>query len=207
MNDILLEDILLKYLNFNNGFYIEAGAYDGIFFSNTLKLERERGWNGLLIEPSINVFNCCKRNRSNDKNIFINCALIGNENVKTVRGDFNCGPASSINGLKRNRTSNVIVNARTLNSILMEYDIKKIDFFSLDVEGFEYEVLLGLDLKKYRPKYICIEINNNDGRIFETMKNNEYILIDNLTKFTKQTHPKWDGTHNDFLFEDKGVLV
>ena len=34
-----------------NGFYIEAGANNGVAQSNTLELEK-RGWSGLLIEPN-----------------------------------------------------------------------------------------------------------------------------------------------------------
>jgi hypothetical protein len=49
------------------------------------------------------------------------------------------------------------VPARTLTSILDEAGVRKIDFFSLDVEGFELSVLRGLDLDRYRPKYLLIE--------------------------------------------------
>jgi hypothetical protein len=44
-----------------------------------------------------------------------------------------------------------------LTSILDEYGVEEIDFFSLDVEGFELSVLQGLDFNKYRPKYMLIE--------------------------------------------------
>lgn len=33
-----------------NGFFIECGANDGQYLSNTLELELERNWTGLLIE-------------------------------------------------------------------------------------------------------------------------------------------------------------
>ena len=32
------------------GFYVESGAFDGERSSNTMYLERERGWTGLLVE-------------------------------------------------------------------------------------------------------------------------------------------------------------
>ena len=35
-----------------NGFFVEIGGYDGEQFSNTLFLERERGWDGLLVEAN-----------------------------------------------------------------------------------------------------------------------------------------------------------
>ena len=42
---------LLKYLNYNNGFFIELGANDGLRQSNTYYLEKNLGWRGILIEP------------------------------------------------------------------------------------------------------------------------------------------------------------
>src|SRR5690606_2049794 len=49
------------------------------------------------------------------------------------------------------------IPAQSLSSILDEYHIKHIDFLSLDVEGYEYQVLQGLDLERHRPTYIFIE--------------------------------------------------
>ncbi|OXA44716.1 hypothetical protein Fcan01_20599 [Folsomia candida] len=36
--------------NKNNGFFLECGAHDGEFYSNTLPLEMRHGWTGLLVE-------------------------------------------------------------------------------------------------------------------------------------------------------------
>ena len=40
-----------NYLNYDNGFYVELGANDGIQQSNTFFFEKYRGWKGVLIEP------------------------------------------------------------------------------------------------------------------------------------------------------------
>jgi hypothetical protein len=45
------------------------------------------------------------------------------------------------------------------------------------------------------------EIDKNN--IFDFMFKNNYILIDCISNFSKDTHPNWDGTHNDFLFKLK----
>ena len=39
-----------------NGFFIEAGAYDGEVISNTLFFELKQSWTGLLIEPNPDAF-------------------------------------------------------------------------------------------------------------------------------------------------------
>ena len=60
------------------------------------------------------------------------------------------------------------------------YNVKPwaIDFFSLDVEGMELDVLDGLGLKHYRPKYILTEVTNLSktapDEIHSFMANNNY---------------------------------
>ena len=96
------------------------------------------------------------------------------------------------------------MKARTLTSILDECKVDRIDFFSLDVEGYELNVLKGLDMKKYRPFFILIEIYEKDKEeIMNYMTDNEYDLICNLSDFNLQNNPYWDGTHNDYLFKIK----
>ena len=43
-----------------NGFFIEAGALDGEFLSNTLYIEQANNWTGLLIEADDDNFNQLK---------------------------------------------------------------------------------------------------------------------------------------------------
>ncbi len=41
-----------KLLNKTNGFFVECGAGNGQYLSNSLYFERFKGWSGLLIEPN-----------------------------------------------------------------------------------------------------------------------------------------------------------
>ena len=50
MQDVIL-DILLFQGKIKNGFFIEAGAWDFSFNSNSLWYELKYNWTGLLIEP------------------------------------------------------------------------------------------------------------------------------------------------------------
>ena len=52
------------YLDFNNGYFVELGANDGVNQSNTLYFEKFRAWHGVLIEPYLPNFNRLIRNRS-----------------------------------------------------------------------------------------------------------------------------------------------
>ena len=75
--------------------------------------------------------------------------------------------------------------AATLFSILQTYNIKPwaIDFFSLDVEGMELDVLDGLNLQYYRPKYILVEIFEDEKKseIESLMRDNKYEEIANFS--------------------------
>lgn len=49
------QEAILKIFGESEGRFLDIGAYDGKTFSNTLALI-ERGWSGVLIEPSPNAF-------------------------------------------------------------------------------------------------------------------------------------------------------
>jgi len=197
---------MLKHITETRGVYVEAGAKDGITASYTHELEKA-GWHGILIEPSREALDKCIKNRPDNK--FFNCALVASEDIKEIEGDFYGSFLASVGGERLNKRDNVIgkiiaVPARTLNSILEELQIKSINLFSLDVEGYEFEVLKGFDINKYQPKYIIIEVCDkiiND--IFNYMSFNDYEIVDNLTGYNHKEYPYWDGTHNDYLFRRK----
>ena len=65
-----------KYLDFNDGYFVELGANDGVNQSNTLYFEKFRGWHGVLIEPYLPNFNRLIRNR-NSANFCKNAACVG----------------------------------------------------------------------------------------------------------------------------------
>lgn len=200
---IPLQKKLSDIINKESGFFIELGANDGLFQSNTAFFERELNWTGILIEPSLKGYEKCKKNRP--KSISLNYACVSNEfNEDYILGDFNDNnPMGSING-KRNKTKNLVkVKAVTLEKILEDHSNPIIDFLSLDTEGYELEILKGLNLEKNRPKYMLIEIYNVDfEKIVDYLTKHNYKLHSNLSNYNKIDNPVWDGSHNDYLFID-----
>ena len=192
-----------------NGFFVELGANNGILQSNTAFLEKNRNWSGVLIEPNIKNYEFCKLNRPNS--ICYNYACVSDDFTdEFVYGDFNLDPndqtslMSSVNGTRLNlfKKNLTKVPASTLTNILDRQVIPKIDLLSLDVEGYEYSVLKGLNLNKYTPTYLLIEIYNFDfEKIVNYLKDNKYKLVCNFSNYNKINNPNWDTKHNDFLFK------
>jgi len=197
--DIILDKI---FNSKRNGFFIELGANDGLSQSNTAFFEFYRNWNGILIEPSPEAFEKCKIARPNS--ICLNLACVSNTHVgEFIEGDFNGSMMSSVNGSRLNNKDLIKVKVSTLQNILDSLNINTIDFLSLDTEGYEYEILSGLNLNKYRPKYMLIEIYNTQyDSLVKFLNENNYTLLNNISNYNKIDNPGWDGTHNDYLFID-----
>lgn len=169
----LAEKILnfFAHLDMKNGFFLEAGASNGLWQSNSYYLENALGWNGILVEPNKTMLESCRKNRKNPKNHFYNCALVSSDYPHDiVKGYFNEKDyenilMAQIDGVEQSQERNerwlhkqsIFVPARTLDSIVKEVG-KKIDFLSLDVEGYEPQVLNGLSIEEHRPKYVCVEV-------------------------------------------------
>ena len=163
---------LAPYLDFDRGFFVEAGANDGVSQSNTLYFEKYHQWRGILIEPIPDLAAQCKRNRP--RCVVENCALVPFNYPDSEVEMHYCNLMSLVKGamkspekdlahvtigceVQRLQTYDLRVPARTLTAILEQHAVTAIDLFSLDVEGFELNVLQGLDFDRYRPRFMLIE--------------------------------------------------
>lgn len=155
-----LDKKMLSYINFKNGFYIECGANDGVNQSNTWYLEKYLGWKGLLIEPVEEVFRELIKNRGK-KNYFFKRALRSFKyKPKFDELRLNVKDTLSTRSTIDNVKSRIRIKVRceNLDTILKKVKAPSlIDFFSLDVEGDEFQVLKGINYKNYKFKFILVE--------------------------------------------------
>jgi len=79
-------------------------------------------------------------------------------------------------------TYSVDVPATTLEALLDDLpDIDTIDFFSLDVEGFELNVLRGMNPDRYRPKLILVEARYFD-EVDAFLTSNDYEHVKQMSR-------------------------
>lgn len=158
------EDLTIdKILGYKKrGFYVDVGAYDPHRFSNTKRFYL-RGWRGINIEP--NTTNYIKFVKTRKKDVNLNIG-IANINSKLLFYKFIPETLSTFskeeaeNYIKQGYQMNgkKIIHVKKLADVLNNYrPVKNIDFFSIDTEGFDLEVLKSNDWRRYRPRLICIE--------------------------------------------------
>lgn len=138
------------------GFFVEFGAADGVKFSNTYWLEKQKGWHGLLCEPD-------PRHSIYDRNCIIERVAIGPPGEITLgqtRDPFLSGSLridqeyeSEIRAI-----ATISVPSVPLSRLLEKHRIPKVDLISIDTEGTELEAWRTLDLNRWRPKVAIIEL-------------------------------------------------
>ncbi|CAG0903233.1 unnamed protein product, partial [Darwinula stevensoni] len=127
--------------NFRGGFFIEAGAYDGEMFSNTLWLERERNWTGLLVEPDAKNFDSLKGKKRKSWLSHSCLSPIPYPQQMSLKGEGAGAEMTSKNQTDQNGQELICFPLESFLSVIGQ---SKIDFFSLDIEGMDYEVLTSI---------------------------------------------------------------
>ena len=153
------EDLILaKLFNYKpTGFFIDVGANEPVKLNNTY-LFYKLGWKGLNFEPIPELAEKFKSKRSND--IVINKAMsnfVGEAEFSAGKNEYEVNSSLLKVNLPKQKMIKVFVDK--LENILDQLKVKEIDFISIDTEGTEVDVLEGLNLDKYRPRFILVEYN------------------------------------------------
>ncbi len=165
------EDVLLwrALKHVPNGFYIDVGANDPEEHSVT-KAFYDANWHGINIEPMPSYHQTFLAQRPRDINLAVACGAeegsITLFDTPAVNGWASTDPATAT--AHRAEGIDVVevqVPLRTLNNICAEYVTGDIHFLKIDVEGFEGEVLRGLDLARWRPWLLVIEATLPNSRV------------------------------------------
>ncbi|XP_064109365.1 uncharacterized protein LOC135217429 [Macrobrachium nipponense] len=169
------------------GFFIEAGALDGEFMSNTLWLEWHLGWTGLSIEPDPVNFkylvwkrrkawlsNTCVSEKEYPKEAVFETLQQRSESyamlwlyransrrtgtfLTSLEGDFADFSAVAYS----------TVQCFPLASYLLALNVSSVDYLSLDVQGNEWDILKNIPWNRTAIRVLAVEHYRHDAKTIE----------------------------------------
>jgi len=165
--------------------YIDIGANHPIATSASYLFYKHYNMTGILVEANPDLIYELKTTRPKDT--IIESAVVDNDNA-TV--DFYIGEDTEVSGLLVNvidewkqlgHKQKITVPAIRINDVLKQAQGKHI-ILTIDVEGYDYNIINDIDFNTYNPWLIQVEpsdhiIPNNTKRITELLSKQGYTLI------------------------------
>jgi FkbM family methyltransferase len=172
----LLQDVVCMLLQNTKrgGYFVEVGVGNGTKHSNSLMLERDFGWSGILAEPAKVFHDAIATSRT---------SILDGRAISERTGDLlvfeqddKIGELSGLAGIRRPRGTQTLstyeVKTVRFDELLEEHNAPdEIDYISIDTEGSELFVLKGLSLTRRRVNFFTIEHN------FDTERKKQYDKI------------------------------
>jgi FkbM family methyltransferase len=160
-----------------SGVFVDVGANHPTEQSQTWFLELQ-GWTGVLVEANPVLARLLQEQRTSSKTFQV--AVAGPEQSGLI--DLHLAVGHGQSSLQPDlgvalAGETVRVRAQTLDSIMEEARLSRIDFLSLNVEGVELEVLRGLDLKRYQPRLVLIEDHVRNYQKHRFLRAHGYRLV------------------------------
>lgn len=154
------------------GTFVEVGAYDGEFVSNTVTLA-DAGWHGVYIEPVPEFVQRCADRHARNPNVQVLHTAAGPEDGATVEmrvaGTLSTSNADMLalyqhmNWSKDHVTDQVVrVPSNRLDTLLELAGVQpSFDVLVIDTEGWELNVMRGFDLARWMPALAIVEIEDS----------------------------------------------
>ena len=157
------EDLLIdKFFGSYIGKYVDIGCFHPVKYSNTALLNK-KGWSGVNIdlnEVSIKFFNACRKGDLN-----ITACLSDKKEDVIIYMDSEFSALNSIYSdnskiFKLKKYKKLTMKTKTFSELVD----KNFDFLNIDCEGNDYKILKTINLKKYTPKLINVEVSKTDKK-------------------------------------------
>lgn len=162
---------VLSQLGFKrHGYFVEFGACDGVYLSNSLLVEAEFGWSGILSEPGRIWHDDLAQNRTatiEDRCVYSSSGdvVVFSEMEDAGLSTMDVFVDSDSHSVARKIEAGYEVETITLLDLLKAHHAPKtIDFLSIDTEGSEFAILNAFDFSSYSFRVICVEHNYTEAR-------------------------------------------
>ena len=186
-----------KNLEFNN--LIDVGCHKGEFLTSFLKIKRIEKF--YCFEPQKKIFEILKIKLKNNKKIKFHNYALGNKISKKKIYISNLSSTSTLSqfnydskylkfknflvGVNIDKKNNYSIQQKTIDNVFKKKSLKK-TYLKIDVEGYEYNVLLGAKKKIKEVPYVLVEhqifnqYKNNFNQVKNFLLKNKFEIIKNF---------------------------
>lgn len=165
----LSQDVFALTLNGfpDDGWFVDIGASHPSRLSNTYLLERNFGWNGVLVEPNPEYTDLLRSHRGAPLTTRPLWSAAGCELEFEIKGTRSSLVHESVTSVasERKTEASVVMQTTDWDTFAREFELPSfIHYMSLDTEGSEYEILSGIDFARYSFGLISVEHNYTRSR-------------------------------------------
>jgi FkbM family methyltransferase len=142
-----------------DGVFVDVGANDYKFLSNTYYLETVLGWSGLAIEPQVSFEDGYRNHRLRSRFLPFFISDVSNEEATMYYTKDNLLVTSSDKAFveRYGKSTELKSPTITLDDLLTREHISTFDFLTMDIELAEPKALKGFDVQRFHPALVCIE--------------------------------------------------
>ena len=176
--------ILDNFFKNYSGIMIETEAGPTSTYSMS-KAFRERGWRTICVDANPYYVDLHKAEGNEIYHYALSNEILHDQDFEIINPDTGYQLAGSALKLRNENLTNapkkiIKVNVVTLNWLLDFLNIDKVDYISVDVEGWELEVIKGLNTQKYTPKVIVLENFHQESSYPAYMKSIGYTFLERI---------------------------
>ena len=185
--DLILQQLFMV-LGIDQVTYLDVGAHHPTYLSNTY-LFYKSGGRGVCVEPDPSLFEAFAKKRPRDVHLNFGAGIVPGQ------ADFYLMTTSTLNTFSKEEAERyqsygkqrilqtIRIRLETINEIIRQNFENAPNLVSVDVEGFDYEILKNFDFKACRPEVFCLETlsyteNKSERKlteIIDLMHKNDYL--------------------------------
>jgi FkbM family methyltransferase len=188
----------IAFQHAKEGYFVDVGAHDGVWISNTIELERRYNWTGVLVEADERFEESLLKNRkAKVARICLDAEPGFVEFYRPATRDGRGGIVADDTDARPKQLAKrqeeglmldlVRLPAITIDELFSSYSVPAVvDYMSMDVEGAEYRIFQGFNFQKYRMKAMTIE--RPKPSLQELLETNGYVQVGRIKSDSLYAH-------------------